>query len=1600
MKKYILLAITLLTSISMWAVDYVKHEGVTYKITDPDNHYVEVYQDSANVKKLSGSVVIPATFNAIPVGGTEAADYTVKGFGLWAYGNTINLDMSATSITEVDMYYLRTNVGELSLPESLDNLHYSNYSYGGPKYIASFKVPDANPKYSITEDGVIFNKDKTTLCYYPGRKKGAVYTVPSTVTVIRYDSFYDNDNLQKIVLPSILKEIGSHAFCSCDYLSDVNIPSSVTYIGPYAFNGCKLNPENNTLVLPGSLTEIKEHAFHDAFAFQNSTTVEFPSTLGLSGSAVKVYNYAFDCQIIRAKMNDPAVSEKYAFNYVTTIYVPKGAKSAYVSKTGWGYKDQVIANKIKESTTSTDNPTYERVDKPTITETISGTNMNLTFATTTKDATIRFKIGDANDNSDPVDWGLYDGEPKAITNGQTVRVVAMKDGMNDSEIVLKTYDFSSMKCGKPTINFNKTDTIITITKTDVNDVIYYTTDGSVPSKTNGKEYTVAIVPKANNVAYRAVAVREGWFNSDVSETVNTSTFFKCPVVAFDQVLEKGTAKMKLALSDTESVDISEMSIYCKVGNYYYNDEDWKNNGTIYTEPVPVDNNQTIYAVVMKEGYATSNMTYKSMNLSESGWKQLNSPTINLDDKNKIVSINAPDTVQVYYLIQPANSTVQLTPSTESTPYTGEFTSDVNGIVKAIAAKDGYVNSQVATKNLENWFQLANVLFEPQYDINGSTKSYSMRLSHAEDGVTIKYYVSDSYYYSEDATKKIYDDANPFAVSIGKYVWAQATLPGRVSSEWKYFAVTENSFKVQKPSVSSTNSTTKEIVVKTETPNATMYYYTVDAEGKVLTSGSKMASDTLKLSQNDNLRFYAMKDKMETSDTISYNVTDWFQLAQVTITPFVEDNKLKVRLSHSDPNAVIYYGIGNYNSTVTSNLPYSTPITVSDGDRVYASAVKDHFQPANWNYTSWLYYSNYTCDQPTISIDADTIVTIAHAEGATVYYTLDDTDPTTESTVYTAPFKLTRNANIKAFATQNDKMSSGIVSREYNRFYVRNISFSLDSVTLTISSSTPDAVIRYQYEAEGLENMTYPHVYTGPFELEYNGYVYVQGSKDGFNSSTTEYYPGNVVKCYVKEESYDGHILKLSTSPGATIWYTTDGQRPYDNTNEWYDNVYKYEDGIAIESTGSIKAIATSNYRNESSVFEKRITSYAGETGATTETPGQLAASMAWANPAKITEFKIEGDINAVDLQYIRDNMTSLTTLDLSKAKMDGEIPTNAFAGMPLVSYASPANVSAVGEGIFAGCKDLAAVEWNSSVQLPNSTFDDDVNPNLLLFLKYETSAPKSTTVKNLIVNGEATLITLVDDENSNFYSPREFKTKEISYTHNFEMTSGDGGGWESIALPFDVQRVFHESKGNLLPFTAWEAQGKPEEYKPFWLSEFTVDGFVDVSAIEANKPYIICMPNNDRYASRFRLGGKVTFYGANITVPVTNPISATRGNVTFTPNFQSRATEGDVLALNMEQYGEYAPGSIFVNDSRTIRPFEAYATSIGMSRALIRMADLGSRSGFGDTTGIVECELDDSDIVKVYNLSGMLIRQASKSDALQGLTKGVYIVNGKRIIVK
>ena len=307
----------------------------------------------------------------------------------------------------------------------------------------------------------------------------------------------------------------------------------------------------------------------------------------------------------------------------------------------------------------------------------------------------------------------------------------------------------------------------------------------------------------------------------------------------------------------------------------------------------------------------------------------------------------------------------------------------------------------------------------------------------------------------------------------------------------------------------------------------------------------------------------------------------------------------------------------------------------------------------------------------------------------------------------------------------------------------------------------------------------------------------------------------------------------------------------------------------------------------------------------------------------------------------------------------------------------------------AAVKTIAAIVWESNNELTSDQLQGITNPNLLVYVNDASIVPDS--IQNVIVNGTAEEIILTDATgNNNFYCPQSFTAKSISYSRDFSQTTELEvcRGWETIALPFDVQNITHESHGALVPFA-----GGNSGYH-FWLRQLSENGLMSAAQIEANKPYLISMPNNSIYPSVYNQNGKVTFSASDVTVPETMPQSDSYAGVTLYATFQQVAQGSSVYALNVgEARGEYPEGSVFEQSYRDIRPFQAYTTHTAGTRGIITLESLG---GNDNTTGIEEIrmnsELRDSN-GPWYSLDGRRL------DA-EPTKKGIYVKDGRKFVIK
>ena len=310
-------------------------------------------------------------------------------------------------------------------------------------------------------------------------------------------------------------------------------------------------------------------------------------------------------------------------------------------------------------------------------------------------------------------------------------------------------------------------------------------------------------------------------------------------------------------------------------------------------------------------------------------------------------------------------------------------------------------------------------------------------------------------------------------------------------------------------------------------------------------------------------------------------------------------------------------------------------------------------------------------------------------------------------------------------------------------------------------------------------------------------------------------------------------------------------------------------------------------------------------------------------------------------------------------------------------------------------KTITAIVWNSYSIPFSSDLQELDNPNMLVYIQSSAIAPVSK-VDNVIVEGVAKNVVLTDakEGNNNFYCPQAFTAEKVAYTRNFQQHTqvGVSQGWESIALPFNVQTITHEKQGVIAPF------GNTASEKHFWLRRLGDSGLIQATKVEANVPYVISMPNNNEvYNADYNLSGKVTFTAQDVVVPVTAPVTLAMADnsVLMVPAFQSVGRSSDVWALNVgEVRGQYLEGSAFERDYREIRPFEAYTVHRSNTPAprFVPIKDMTN----GDVTGIEDVRdmmSDGRGEGAWYDLNGRKLQGQPKQ-------KGVYILNGMKVVIK
>ena len=197
-------------------------------------------------------------------------------------------------------------------------------------------------------------------------------------------------------------------------------------------------------------------------------------------------------------------------------------------------------------------------------------------------------------------------------------------------------------------------------------------------------------------------------------------------------------------------------------------------------------------------------------------------------------------------------------------------------------------------------------------------------------------------------------------------------------------------------------------------------------------------------------------------------------------------------------------------------------------------------------------------------------------------------------------------------------------------------------------------------------------------------------------------------------------------------------------------------------------------------------------------------------------------------------------------------------------------------------------------------------------------------------------------------------------------------GWATLILPFEA-----EVPENVKAYTCGAVGEVQDGVATLTLAE--------ADKLEANTPYIL------------QGAGTYSFKGLSVATEDSYTVGLLTGTLV-----DMLAKEGTYVLQNQDSgVGFYKVGSDSQSTQPEIGAYRAYLNADAVAGGNVQAFILKSIDGDGTTTGIDSTVAEEDATVNVYNLNGILVRQNVKmSEALDGLQKGIYIVNGTKKAVK
>lgn len=210
----------------------------------------------------------------------ENADITTIGANAFEFSGikSISIPEGVTTIGK-EAFSTCDVLTEVTLPSSLTSM--SGEAFKFCSKLANVYVAAGNTNYSSI-NGILLNKDKTTLVLFPPAKANDKFTLlPPSITKLGDYAFYTCTNLKNVVIPNKVTSIGERTFGLCSNLN------SITFLCDNMIPPANINQEQNKVAFDATmfpnidihvrkekLSDYENEPFYNQF---NSITPSFAS---------------------------------------------------------------------------------------------------------------------------------------------------------------------------------------------------------------------------------------------------------------------------------------------------------------------------------------------------------------------------------------------------------------------------------------------------------------------------------------------------------------------------------------------------------------------------------------------------------------------------------------------------------------------------------------------------------------------------------------------------------------------------------------------------------------------------------------------------------------------------------------------------------------------------------------------------------------------------------------------------------------------------------------------------------------------------------------------------------------------------------------------------------------------------------------------------------------------------------------------------------------------------------------------------------------------------------------------------------------------------